>query len=147
MTGFYMKCTKKLTYGSNWIRTHDHLVRRQTLNHLAKLAKWLAIWLYVLISYHACVSEGTYTLDLPECLGTPCSKQAIICFDNLLRACCDTLLRAQSSWNVFKQVKETLLRHKHTLHKKWSFPLGISSVNVTKSAGNCGFGHTYWRNP
>ena len=33
------------------------------------------------------------------------------------------------------------------LHKKWSFPLRISSVNVTKSAGNCGFGHIYWRNP
>ena len=34
-----------------------------------------------------------------------------------------------------------------TLHKKWSFPLRISSLNVTKSAGNCGFGHIYWRNP
>ena len=34
-----------------------------------------------------------------------------------------------------------------TLHKKWSFPLKISSLNVTKSAGNCGFGHIYWRNP
>ena len=34
-----------------------------------------------------------------------------------------------------------------TLHKKWSFPVEISSVNVTKSAGNCGFGHIYWRNP
>ena len=32
------------------------------------------------------------------------------------------------------------------LHKKWIFPLRISSVNVTKSAGNCGFGHIYWRN-
>ena len=30
--------------------------------------------------------------------------------------------------------------------KKWSFPLRISSVNVTKSAWNCGFGHIYWRN-
>ena len=30
-----------------------------------------------------------------------------------------------------------------TLHKKWSFPLRISSVNVTKF----GFGHIYWRNP
>ena len=27
------------------------------------------------------------------------------------------------------------------LHKKLSFPLKISSVNVTQSAGNCGFGH------
>ena len=34
-----------------------------------------------------------------------------------------------------------------TLYKKWSFPLRIFSVNVTKSAGNCGFGHIYWRNP
>ena len=34
-----------------------------------------------------------------------------------------------------------------TLRKKWSFPLSISSVNVTKSAGICGFGHIYWRNP
>ena len=33
------------------------------------------------------------------------------------------------------------------LHKNWSFPLGISSVNVTKLAGNCGFGQIYWRNP
>ena len=29
------------------------------------------------------------------------------------------------------------------LHKKLSFPLRISLVNVTKSAGNCGFGHIY----
>ena len=28
-------------------------------------------------------------------------------------------------------------------HKKWSFPLRISSVNMTKSAGICGFGHIY----
>ena len=34
-----------------------------------------------------------------------------------------------------------------TLHKKWSSPLRIFSVNVTTSAGNCGFGHSYWRNP
>ena len=33
------------------------------------------------------------------------------------------------------------------LHKNWSFPLRISSINVTKSVGNWGFGHIYWRNP
>ena len=27
---------------SNGIRTHNHLVRKQTLNHLAKLTKWLS---------------------------------------------------------------------------------------------------------
>ena len=35
---------------------------------------------------------------------------------------------------------------KLTLHKKWSFPLRISSVNLTKSAGNYGFRHIYRRN-
>ena len=35
----------------------------------------------------------------------------------------------------------------NTLHKKWSFPLRISSVNVTKSAVSPGFGHIYWKNP
>ena len=34
-----------------------------------------------------------------------------------------------------------------SLHKTWSFPLRISSVNVTKSAVPAGFGHIYWRNP
>ena len=33
------------------------------------------------------------------------------------------------------------------LHKKWSFPLWIFSVKVTKPAVSCGFGHIYWRNP
>ena len=33
------------------------------------------------------------------------------------------------------------------LHKKWNFPLRISSLNMTKSAGKCGFDHIYWRNP
>ena len=36
---------------------------------------------------------------------------------------------------------------KDTLHKKWSFPLRISSVNASKSAVFCGFGHIYWKNP
>ena len=42
-----------------------------------------------------------------------------------------------------------LFQHLHFTHTawKWSFPLKISSVNVIKSAGNCGFGHIYWRNP
>ena len=34
-----------------------------------------------------------------------------------------------------------------SLHKKWSFWLSISSVNMTKSAVSCGFGYIYWRNP
>ena len=34
-----------------------------------------------------------------------------------------------------------------SIYKKWSFSLRIAWVNVTKSAGNYGFGHIYWRNP
>ena len=30
-----------------------------------------------------------------------------------------------------------------TLHKKRSFPIRISSLNVTKSTGNCGFGYIW----
>ena len=33
------------------------------------------------------------------------------------------------------------------LHKSDVFPLAISSVNATKSALSCGFGHIYRRNP
>ena len=33
--------------------------------------------------------------------------------------------------------------NKQSLHKKWSFPLRISSLNVTKSAVSLGFGHIY----
>ena len=43
-----------------------------------------------------------------------------------------------SIYSVFDEV---------ALHKKWSFSLRISSVNVTKSTVNCGFGHIYWGNP
>ena len=37
----------KLAY-CNWTQTHNHLVHKQTLNHLAKLAKWLS---YVVSTY------------------------------------------------------------------------------------------------
>ena len=43
-------------------------------------------------------------------------------------------LQSWKSLNVFKE---------NPLHKKWSFPLRISPVNVPKSAVSCGFGHIY----
>ena len=51
---------------SNGIRTHNHLVRKRTLNHLAKLAKRIccvvSTYLYstfgcMLLSCHLCISE------------------------------------------------------------------------------------------
>ena len=65
-------------------RTHNHLVRKQTFNHLAKLAKWLSCvvstYSYgafdcIILSCHVRFSEWIYALSLPECHGTPCSKQ------------------------------------------------------------------------
>ena len=50
--------------------------------------------------------------------------------------------------SVWKDLKSSIfkawimrLNYMLPLHKKWSFPLRFSSVNVTKSPGNCGFGH------
>ena len=48
---------------------------------------------------------------------------------------------------LFDIHRPTNRRRWRSLHKKWSFPLRISSVNVTKSTITCGFGHIYWRNP
>ena len=45
--------------------------------------------------------------------------------------------------NSFRLPMSTLLWAK-TLHKRWSFPLRISSVNVTSVSS--GFRHIYWRN-
>ena len=55
----------------NGIRTHNHLFRKRTLNHLAKLAKWLSYvvstYLYgafdcMLLSCHVRISEWIHTL-------------------------------------------------------------------------------------
>ena len=71
----------------NRARTHNHLVCKRTLNHLAKLAKWLSCvvstYLYdafdcMFLSCHALVSEWIHTLKFPKCQGAPYSKQAQI---------------------------------------------------------------------
>ena len=41
---------------------------------------------------------------------------------------------------------QLILSSFYLLHKKWSFPLRISAINVTKSGVFCRFGHIYWRN-
>ena len=54
----------------NWTRTQNHLVRERTLNHLAKLTKWLSCvlitYLYgafgCILSCHVRVSEWIHTL-------------------------------------------------------------------------------------
>ena len=60
----------------------------------------------------------------------------------------DTLMKFDSFFE-FQNVKTPPFTYtrEHTLHKRWGFPLRISSLNVAKSAGDCGFGYIYWRNP
>ena len=74
----------RLSY-CNGALPHNHLLRQRILNHLAKLAKWLSsvvsTYLYgafdcMFLSCHVRVWEWIHTLQLPQCQGTPCSKQA-----------------------------------------------------------------------
>ena len=68
---------------SNVIWIHNYLVPKRTLNHLAKLVKWLgcvlSTYLYgafdcIVLSGHEFQSESTF-YSLPVCQGTPCLKQ------------------------------------------------------------------------
>ena len=51
--------------------------------------------------------------------------------------------------SLLKRLIKNVFRRNYlvSLHKKWSFPLRISWVNVTKSAVSWGSGQIYWRNP
>ena len=55
----------------------------------------------------------------------------------------DILERRLALW---RSKKGLVIQIQLTLHKKWSFPIRISTVNVTKSAVSCWFGYIYWRN-
>ena len=55
-------------------------------------------------------------------------------------------LREMILWFLTSCFYLSVLPRRKPLHKKWNFSLSISSVNVTKSAEKCGFGHIYWRN-
>ena len=55
----------------NGTRTHNYLVRKWTLKHLAKLAKWLMLWVLICIvhltvcSYHVLYAfQGESTVDI-----------------------------------------------------------------------------------
>ena len=49
----------------NWARTHNHLVHKQTPNHLAKLAKWLsrAVSTYLYGTLTVCSYHVTYAFQ------------------------------------------------------------------------------------
>ena len=49
----------------NWTRTQNHLLLKRTLNHLAKLAKWLSCVLSKICTVHltVCSSHVTYAFE------------------------------------------------------------------------------------
>ena len=68
--------------GCNWTRTHNHLVHKQTLNHLAKVAKlaklakrpvWLSGWVFV--------------YELSSCGFYSSCSHSVPCFFYLKRRC------------------------------------------------------------
>ena len=67
---------------SDWkeTRIHNHLVRKWTLNNLAKLAKWLSCVAFdcMFLSCHVHVSEWIHTLSLSEYQG----------FGQMIELCC-----------------------------------------------------------
>ena len=70
------------------------------------------------------------------------NRRRFKCFTDVLKSNhIDTEIRS------LKPMLSIILLKINSLHKKWSFPLRISSVNMTKSAVSCGSGQIYWRNP
>ena len=78
------KCDIWILSDCNWNLTHNYLVRKRTRNHLAKMSKWLrrvvSTCLYgaldsMFLSCQVPISQLIYTLYLPECQGSLCSKQ------------------------------------------------------------------------
>ena len=102
----------------NGARTHNHLVHKGTLNHLAKLTKsfsWIVSpYLYgafdsMFLSYHLRVSEWIYTLYLTESEGTPCSRQAwYLKFKWLPRSSNQQPLRSLTSTQPFGQTDKMI---------------------------------------
>ena len=117
---------------------------------------------------HQYLNEGDKVLECYSCLKMMVQAYLQVCFFLIFLNARGSLKRLylyikllQSS-TIFKQKnnegnqnqnhnfynsKNIIATLRIALQKKSSFPSRISSVNVNKSAGNCGFGHIYCRNP
>ena len=68
------------------------------------------------------------------------AKRLMVSEAGTFRSCYNAL----THWAIFS--KSRSLNSELSLHRKLNFSLRISSVNLTKSTGNSGFGHICWRN-
>ena len=62
--------------GCNGTRSHNHLVRIDTLNHLDKLVKLLSCVVSTCLSVHCILLYVLIMLQTHECQGPSCSKKA-----------------------------------------------------------------------
>ena len=89
----------------NWTRTHNHLVRKRTLNHLAKLAilAILAKWLIV-YELSGCGFESSYSqLDF-----APASSKEILDIQATIK-CGFTLKRISDMTKRYSHLKKKLI--------------------------------------
>ena len=79
-TACWNRCVMWSLSDSNGIRTQKQLVHKRRPNWPKKLSCVVITYLYgafdCMLSCHVGVSEWICTLQLSECQGTPCSKQA-----------------------------------------------------------------------
>ena len=115
----------------NWARTHNYLVRKLTLNHLAKLVKWLSCvvstYLYgafdcMFLPCHVRISEWIHTSDFAPAL----SKEFLDIQATI--ECEFTLKRARDTTRTYSQMHRT---DKYSQHSSTIWP-------VYKLSG-CGF--------
>ena len=71
-----------------WTRTHNNLIRKRTLHHLANLAEWFSCVVSAFLGgafdcmfllCHVRISEWIHILCFPECLGTVLFKTGALC--------------------------------------------------------------------
>ena len=103
----------------NRTRSHNNLVRKRTPNHLTKLAKWLScIMNTYLYRAFVCFYHVTNTFQTSDI--APVSSKEFLDIQGTTE-CGFTLKRVRDMTRTYS-------------HKKWSFPLRIYVINVSKSA-------------
>ena len=103
----------------NWTRTYDHLIHKLTLNHLAKLAKWLSVhlwtkWLWVRVQ----LQSQSFFWSIFSCIRAEHR---------------DLLHKSQSKFREIQTTKNSLSRHlSHSVcyvisNHKWCVIIYITS--------------------
>ena len=113
------------------IKAHDHFLNIS----LSKIWTNLKVTVY-LVTF----TKETYKDNLEILLFSRNEDNFVRCYSNKFSTTCKTIVapHLERTYSKLWCLSHAWLTKRKT---KWSIPLRISSVNVTKSAWNCGFGH------